>query len=191
MMLSRRTRREILYAVAIAGAVVGIGAIGLLLAGRLFPLGPSDRICALDRKIVFERSAIGRSATTQFAEFKAKKQAEIVGEKARIDEAIRALPSDSQQLLVSFQQRVIAENSRLERVRTPLIAQVIDRLGPAIRQAGDAAKCSAIIDRSNFVYVGRMSDLTSQALAEAERSIPPLPPGSIETLYQTKADEKR
>jgi Skp family chaperone for outer membrane proteins len=190
-MLSQRTKREMLLAVGIAGAAVGIGAIGLLLGGRLLSPGSSDRICALDRKVVFERSAIGRGATAQFDEFKSKKQAEIVAEKNRIDEAIRAMPPDGQRLLMSLQQRVISENTRLQTVRTSIVAQVMDRLGPAIRRVGDAAQCGAIIDRSNFVYVGRASDLTSQALAEVERNIPTLPPGSVEKLYQSKADENR
>jgi Skp family chaperone for outer membrane proteins len=191
MMLSHRTKREMLIAVGIAGTVVAMGAIGLILTGRLSPVGPSDRICALDRKIVFERSAIGRGANAQFNEFKSQKQADLVAEKNRIDQAIRATPADGQQLLVSLQQRVMSENARLEALRTTIVAQVMDRVGPAIRRVGDTAKCGAIIDRSNFVYVGRVSDLTSQALAEVERDIPPLPPGSVEKFYQGKADEKR
>jgi Skp family chaperone for outer membrane proteins len=189
MMLSHRTKREMLLAVGIAGTAVAVGAIGLVLAG-LLPAVPSDRICALDRKIVFERSAIGRGAIAQFDQFKAQKQAEIVAEKNRIDQAIRATASDGQQLLVSLQQRVMSENARLDAVRTSIVAQVTDRIGPAIRRVGDTAKCSAIIDRGNFVYVGRVSDLTSQALAEVERDIPPLPPSSVEKLYQSAAEEK-
>ena len=185
-MLSRRAIREMLIAVGVVGGVVAIGTAGLLFAGpSLMQSGSSTTLCALDRKAVFDRSAIGRSAEAQFVSLRAKMQAELVSEKNRIDAVTRGLPTEqAQQMLISLQQRLVLENTRLDTVRSSAIALVIERLSPTIRRVGEAEKCSAILERSNFVDVGQAPDLTDEIVKQTERGIPPLPPGALEDLYK-------
>ncbi|MBC8038850.1 MAG: OmpH family outer membrane protein [Rhizobiales bacterium] len=175
-----------LIAIGVVAGVVAIGTVGLLIAGPSLMQSPSpDRICALDRKAVFDGSTIGRSAESQFTSLKARMQAELVAEKNRIDAASRGLPTEqAQQMLISLQQRVSLESSRLDTVRASAIAQVIERLSPTISRVGKAANCSAILDRSNFVDVGQARDLTGEIVKQIERDIPPLQRDFLEDLYK-------
>ncbi len=191
-MAARLSKRELLITSwVLAGGVVVVSA-GLLVASQLFALpGSFPQLCSLDRKAVFEGSAIGRNAVAQFAALKAQKQSELISEKNRLEVLARGHSGseDAQQRIASLQHLVATENSRLEEVRSAVVASVIDSLGATIRQVGDEYKCNSILDRSNFVYVGHTKDLTSETIRKIQQGIRPLPRNFVVEMYAKHSEQ--
>jgi Skp family chaperone for outer membrane proteins len=188
----RLTKQEITTIVSLTLGGCLIVLAGLLVTNQIPLQDPfARRLCSMDRKAVFERSTMGRTANNQFMALKTKIQSEIVAEKNRIESLARG-PSapEVQQLLALLQQRVLKENARLEAVRVSVTENVIDRFSPTIRRIGVQNNCDSILDRRNFVYLGRVSDLTSQTIEQVQRDIPPLPANLVADLYKNQTAQK-
>lgn len=180
-MRRRRVAQEMMIAVGVAAGVIAIGFIFLLAADPILrsPRETYD-ICVLDRMLVFERSAIGRSANDQLTQLKQRDQDAINNEKRIIDRTAPAGVPDPR--MSQLMQKVQKENARLELIRTNARNLVIQKIAPTIRQESTRSRCSTIVDRVAVIDLGRAKDITATLVTAIDKNVPPLQPGALETL---------
>jgi Skp family chaperone for outer membrane proteins len=177
----RRARiiKELTLAVGVAAGVIAIGFIVLIGAGPALRR-PRDisNICVLDRVLVFERSAVGRSANSQLLQIKQRYQESINAEKRTIDQTgSNDVTADRMSQLAK---KVQGENALLEGIRDRARKLVIQRIAPEIKRQAAYWRCATIVDRSAIVDLGQATDITPSLVKAIDTNVPPLSPGTLE-----------